>query len=121
MEGRDEKGRFAKGNKHGHRFSNGDATECQQKSLIARKENQKVADVVRRVLSERGSKADKTKMDDFVEKVVYSVFKSNDISLDDLLKLQKILGEDIFRIESNGLNFSIDEKGMQAANELKGK
>ncbi len=121
MEGRDEKGRFAKGNKHGHRFSNGDATECQQKSLVARKENQRVTDVVRRVLSEKGSKVDKTKLDDFVEKVVYSVFKGANLSLDDLLKLQKILGEDILRIESNGLNFSIDEKGMEAANELKGK
>lgn len=92
MEGRDKKGRFAKGNKIGHRFSNRDATESQSKAVQARKENAKVADAVRRVLSEPSQTQGKTRMDDFVEKAIYKVF-TGDINLGDLERLQRILGE----------------------------
>lgn len=99
MEDRDSKGRFTEGNQAGVRFSDGFATEAAKASHEARKENNRIANIVRRVLDEPSSvEEDKTRMDDYVEKIIKSVFSASP-TLDDLLKLQKLIGEDVRRLQ----------------------
>lgn len=72
----------------------------------SKRANQKVAEIVRRVLAEPSDKNEgKTKMDDFVEKVIKSVF-GGEVELSDLEKLQRILGEDMKKIEIHNDDFA---------------
>ena len=99
MENRDLKGRFTEGNHAGVRFSGGYAAEAAKASHEARKENNRIADIVRRVLDEPSSlEEDKSRMDEYVEKIIKSVFSASP-SLDDLLKLQKLIGEDVRKLQ----------------------
>ena len=96
--GRDKKGRFTKGNKIGHRFvANGQQTDIARKGAEAshavQRENRRVCSAVKAYLEQASSREGKTKMDDFVEKILSNVFNNKASDLGQLERLQKILGE----------------------------
>lgn len=95
---RDEKGRFTEGNTEGEKFVAGGAqSETARKGAIAcnaaKKQNQKIAEAVRRVLLQQGKEEGKTVMDEIVEKAIENSGKTPDA--DTILKIQKILGEEV--------------------------
>ena len=92
--GRDNRGRFTKGNKFGRRISDGVATVYQQRSVEARNDNAKVRHAVIAYLSQASSREGKTKMDDFIEKILINVFKNPNADISQLERLQRIIGED---------------------------
>lgn len=115
---RDEKGRFQKGNHDGKQFNNNDgsATEMQLKSAAARKENRTIADVLRRQLMEKAaSGSPMTKLEYLVAKALENHSKGA-LSLKDLTYLQRLLGEDVLNINTNGPQvIVVSEKSIKAA------
>ena len=114
---RDEKGRFQKGNKEGHRFtSNGDARECGAKGVEQRERNRTIADVLRRQLMEKASSGSPmTQLEYLVAKALENHSKGS-LSLKDLTDLQRLLGEDVLNINTNGPQIVVvSEKSIKAA------
>ena len=102
MEQRDAKGRFAKGNTIGPRICSGVAAEMQAKSVEARKENRALAEVVRDALAERApGDASMSKMEYLAVKAITN-HATGDITFKDLRDLQKLLGEDVQKIDIKG-------------------
>ena len=97
---RDAKGRFTKGNTEGHRFSNGDATECAQKAATKRKENRTIAEVLRAQLMEKAGDGNLTKLEYLTLKAITTHAKG-DMTMKDLREMQKVLGEDVKEINVN--------------------
>lgn len=104
---RNEKGQFLPGNKEGHRFTrNGDATEAGAKGNIVReerrKERQTLADVLREELQKKAaSGSPMSKLEYLVAKAIENHAKGA-LSLKDLTYLQKLLGEDVLNIKTDG-------------------
>lgn len=100
---RDAKGRFIKGNTEGHRFTrNGDASECAKKATEARVKNRALAEVVRDALAERApGDASMSKMEYLAVKAITN-HATGDITFKDLRDLQKLLGEDVQKIDIKG-------------------
>ncbi len=104
---RDEKGRFLPGNKEGHRFTrNGDARESGAKGTAVReerkKERQTLADVLREELQKKAaSGSPMSKLEYLVAKAIENHAKGA-LSLKDLTYLQKLLGEDVLNIKTDG-------------------
>jgi len=101
---RDDKGRFVKGNTSG--FNTEVAREYQARSAAVRKENHKerqtIAEVLRQQLQEKvESGAEMTKLQYLVAKALQNHSKGT-LSLKDLTYLQKLLGEDVININTNG-------------------
>lgn len=97
---RDAKGRFIKGNTEGHRFSNGDATECAQKAAAKKRENRTVAEVLRAQLMEKAGDGNLTKLEYLTLKAITTHAKG-DMTMKDLREMQKVLGEDVKEINVN--------------------
>lgn len=98
-EGRDKKGRFAKGNKIGNRFkANGEQTEIARKGAAAsnavQRKNRIVRDAVAAYIEQASSRQGKTKLDDFIEKILLNVFNNPMADIGQLERLQRVLGED---------------------------
>ena len=118
---RDEKGRFLKGNKEGHRFTrNGDAREAGAKGTASRerskKERQTLADVLRNELARKAaSGSEMSKLEYLVAKALENHSKGS-LSLKDLTYLQRLLGEDTLNINTNGPQvIVVSEKSIKAA------
>ena len=118
---RDEKGRFLPGNKEGHRFTrNGDATEAGAKGNIVReekrKERQTLAEVLRQHLQEKAADGSPmTRLEYLVAKAISNHAKGA-LSLKDLTYLQKLLGEDVLNIKTDGPQVVVvSDKSIRAA------
>lgn len=115
---RDEKGRFLKGNQEGINspIRNGLASEMQARSVAARKENQTLADCLRKQLSEKAaSGSPMTKLEFLVAKALENHSKGS-LSLKDLTYLQRLLGEDVLNIKTDGPQvIVVSEKSVKAA------
>ena len=118
---RDEKGRFTKGNTEGHRFTrNGDARESGAKGTAVReerkKERQTLAEVLRQELQKKAAAgSEMTKMQYLVAKALENHSKGA-LSLKDLTYMQRLLGEDVLNINTNGPQVVIvSEKSIKAA------
>ena len=126
MRERDDKGRFLPGNKEGKTFSSdGVATEMQARSVEARKANRKerqtLAEVLRQQLQEKAADGSPmTRLEYLVAKAISNHAKGA-LSLKDLTYLQKLLGEDVLNIKTDGpvLNVVVDTpeaaEGLQRA------
>lgn len=107
MRERDDKGRFLPGNKEGKTFSSdGVATEMQARSAEARKANRKerqtLAEVLRQQLQEKAADGSPmTRLEYLVAKAISNHAKGA-LSLKDLTYLQKLLGEDVLNIKTDG-------------------
>ena len=107
MRERDDKGRFLPGNKEGKTFrSDGMATEMQARSAEARKANRKerqtLAEVLRQQLQEKAADGSPmTRLEYLVAKAISNHAKGA-LSLKDLTYLQKLLGEDVLNIKTDG-------------------
>ena len=107
MRERDDKGRFLPGNKEGKTFrSDGMATEMQARSVEARKANRKerqtLAEVLRQQLQEKAADGSPmTRLEYLVAKAISNHAKGA-LSLKDLTYLQKLLGEDVLNIKTDG-------------------
>lgn len=92
--------------------------EIQQKggvaSGVARREKKKVAELVKAYMAmpSPSGKEGKTMMDDFIENALKN--STGVASLDDVIKLQRIIGEDVTKIQ-----VETDDTAMQVAQELK--
>lgn len=118
---RDEKGRFLKGNKEGHRFqSNGDAREAGSKGVAIREKNKKerqtLAEVLRQELQKKASSgSEMTKMEYLVAKALENHSKGT-LTMKDLTYLQRLLGEDTLNIKTDGPQIVVvSEKSIRAA------
>ena len=118
---RDEKGRVLPGNKEGHRFTrNGDATEAGAKGNIVReekrKERQTLAEVLRQQLQEKAADGSPmTRLEYLVAKAISNHAKGA-LSLKDLTYLQKLLGEDVLNIKTDGPQVVVvSDKSIRAA------
>lgn len=118
---RDNKGRFVKGNTEGHRFTrNGDAAEAARKATEAREKNRAIAEVVRAELAKMAPGAGCTKMEYLAIKAI-NTHANGQITFKDLHDLQKVLGEDVQRIDfgENPINITFQDKaameGLKAA------
>lgn len=111
---RDDKGRFQKGNTEG--FSTETAREMQLRSATKRKENSTIADVLRRQLMEKAaSGSPMTKLEYLVAKALENHSRGS-LSLKDLTYLQRLLGEDVLNINTNGPQvIVVSEKSIKAA------
>ena len=118
---RNEKGQFLPGNKEGHRFkSNGDATEAGAKGVAVREENKKerqtLTEVLRQQLQEKAADGSPmTRLEYLVAKAISNHAKGN-LSLKDLTYLQKLLGEDVLNIKTDGPQVVVvSDKSIRAA------
>ena len=118
---RNEKGQFLPGNKEGHRFTrNGDATEAGAKGNIVReekrKERQTLAEVLRQQLQEKAADGSPmTRLEYLVAKAISNHAKGA-LSLKDLTYLQKLLGEDVLNIKTDGPQVVVvSDKSIRAA------
>ena len=111
---RDEKGRFKKGNTEG--FSTESAREMQLRSASARKENRTLADVLRQELQKKAaSGSPMSKLEYLVAKAIENHAKGA-LSLKDLTYLQKLLGEDVLNIKTDGPQVVVvSDKSIRAA------
>ena len=114
--------RFAKGNNEGRRFDSGElAAEMQRRSAASRKKNRLLADVVRRELSRKAPGDSKmTKMEFLAAKAIMN-HATGDVTFHDLRELQKILGEDVQRVnlEGNGIRIILaDEADAEAVGNI---
>ena len=100
---RDAKGRFLKGNNAGKTFDNSDglATEMQARSVASRKEHRTLAETLRRELEQKAGTSGLTKLEYLVAKALENHSKGP-LSLRDLTYLQKLLGEDVLNIKTDG-------------------
>ena len=118
---RNEKGQFLPGTKEGHRFkSNGDATEAGAKGVAVREENKKerqtLAEVLRQQLQEKAADGSPmTRLEYLVAKAISNHAKGA-LSLKDLTYLQKLLGEDVLNIKTDGPQVVVvSDKSIRAA------
>ena len=119
---RDEKGRFKKGEtpKGAVPINEGMAKEYQARSAASRKANKKerqtLANVLRQELEKKASSgSEMTKMEYLVAKALENHSKGA-LSLKDLTYLQRLLGEDVLNINTNGPQvIVVSEKSVQAA------
>ena len=118
---RNEKGQFLPGTKEGHRCTrNGDATEAGAKGNIVReekrKERQTLAEVLRQQLQEKAADGSPmTRLEYLVAKAISNHAKGA-LSLKDLTYLQKLLGEDVLNIKTDGPQVVVvSDKSIRAA------
>ena len=118
---RNDKGQFLPGNKEGKTFnSDGMATEMQARSVEARKANrrerQTLADVLREELQKKAaSGSPMSKLEYLVAKAIENHAKGA-LSLKDLTYLQKLLGEDVLNIKTDGPQVVVvSDKSIRAA------
>lgn len=115
---RDEKGRFVKGKtpEGAVPINEGNAKAYQARSAAARRENRTIAEVLRRQLAEKAaSGSPMTKMEYLVAKALENHSKGA-LSLKDLTYLQRLLGEDVLNINTNGPQvIVVSEKSIRAA------
>lgn len=107
---RDNKGRFVKGQtpKGAVPISEGIAKDYQLRSAAKRKENRKLAEVMRRELEKKAKGGDMTKMEYLVIKAIQDS-SSDRLTFRDLHELQKILGEDVKTIDiGDGVSIQIN-------------
>ena len=83
-------------------------------SVAARREKKKVAELVKTYMAmpSASGKEGKTMMDDFIENALKN--STGVATLDDVIKLQRIIGEDVTKIQ-----VETDDTAMQVAQELK--
>lgn len=92
--------------------------EIQQKGGVAngeaRREKKKVAELVKTYMAmpSASGKEGKTMMDDFIESALKN--STGVATLDDVIKLQRIIGEDVTKIQ-----VETDDTAIQVAKELK--
>jgi len=101
---RDEKGRFVKGEppEVGTQINGGLAREYQARSAAVKREKQTIAEVLKRQLQEKAADGSKmTKLEFLIAKALQNHSKGT-LSLKDLTYLQKLLGEDVININTNG-------------------
>lgn len=98
-EGRDEKGRFKKGNKIG--INTEVAREYQLRAAEARKENRLMADAIERALLRKHKETGNTVIDTVVEKIVGRLDTNG--STGDLRVLADIMGELTQKVQHEGL------------------
>ena len=98
-EGRDDKGRFVKGNKHG--ISTEVARDYQLRSAEARSDNRIMADAVRRALLKKDPATGNPTIQVIVEGVVGRLDKQG--STGDLRVLADIMGELTQKVQHEGL------------------
>lgn len=90
-----------------YRLSQEEAKRGGVASGVARKEKKRLAEALREVLNEKaGSGSELTKGQAIIIKMVQNVFANP--TADDVLKLQKILGEDVTKIDFAGAMFKIE-------------
>lgn len=101
---RDKKGRFVKGVKPpvGSPISEGVARDMQARSVAARKENRKLADILRDQLAEKAGDGTMTKYEYLVAKAIANGAKDAKFSMRDLKDLQALLGENVQKVEHTG-------------------
>lgn len=97
---RDKKGRFVKGNTSG--ISTEVARDYQAKSAAARKENRKLADILREQLAQKAGDGTMTKYEYLVAKAIANGAKDAKFSMRDLKDLQALLGENVQKVEHTG-------------------
>lgn len=92
-----------KGNNAGKTFDNSDglATEMQARSVASRKEHRTLAETLRRELEQKAGTSGLTKLEYLVAKALENHSKGP-LSLRDLTYLQKLLGEDVLNIKTDG-------------------
>ena len=83
-------------------------------SVAARREKKKVAELVKTYMAmpSASGKEGKTMMDDFIENALKN--STGVATLDDVIKLQRIIGEDVTKIQ-----VETDDTAIQVAQELK--
>lgn len=83
-------------------------------SVAARREKKKVAELVKTYMAmpSASGKEGKTMMDDFIESALKN--STGVATLDDVIKLQRIIGEDVTKIQ-----VETDDTAIQVAKELK--
>ena len=114
---RNEKGQYEKGNGP---ISKEVAREYQARSAVARKENrrerQTLAEVLRQQLQEKAADGSPmTRLEYLVAKAISNHAKGN-LSLKDLTYLQKLLGEDVLNIKTDGPQVVVvSDKSIRAA------
>lgn len=83
-------------------------------SGVARREKKKVAELVKiyMAMPSASGKEGKTRMDDFIENALKN--STGVATLDDVIKLQRIIGEDVTKIQ-----VETDDTAVQVAQELK--
>lgn len=97
---RDNKGRFKKGSSGNPKtqFCGGIAEEMQARSVQARKEKKALADVVREALEKKMASGNITRMEFLAEKAIADHARG-EMTFKDLRDLQKLLGEDVKKVE----------------------
>lgn len=88
----------------------------QARSVAARKENQTLADCLRKQLAEKAASGSQmSKLEYLVAKALENHSKGS-LSLKDLTYLQRLLGEDVLNINTNGPQvIVVSEKSIKAA------
>lgn len=85
----------------GYKLSREEAKKGGKASVLARRERKRLADALRDVLNERADgSGELTKGQIIIAKMVRNVIENP--TADDVLKLQKILGEDVLKVDVNG-------------------
>lgn len=112
---RDAKGRFIKGNTEGHRFSNGDATECALKAAEKKRENRTVAEVLRAQLLEKVNDGSPLTKLEYLTLKAINTHAKGDMTFKDLRELQKALGEDANNNQETTINITIGGEAAAAA------
>lgn len=97
---RDNNGRFKKGSSGNPKtqFRGGIAEEMQARSVQARKEKKALADVVREALEKKMASGNITRMEFLAEKAIADHARG-EMTFKDLRDLQKLLGEDVKKVE----------------------
>lgn len=106
-EGRDEKGRFKKGNKEGRKFRScdGSAAAAQEASSTAQVRNGIIAKALARVLLGKNPNTGNRMLDDLIEKTIERTLDRGGAA--DLRTLADVLGELEQKVEVSGdVNFN---------------
>lgn len=115
---RNEKGQFLPGNTEG--ISTESAREYQARSAVARKENRReretLAEVLKKQLQEKAAAGSPmTKLEYLVAKALDNHSRGS-LTIKDLTYLQKLLGEDVLNIKTDGPQVVVvSEKSIRAA------
>lgn len=115
---RNEKGQFLPGNTEG--ISTESAREYQARSAVARKENRReretLAEVLKKQLQEKAvAGSPMTKLEYLVAKALDNHSRGS-LTIKDLTYLQKLLGEDVLNIKTDGPQVVVvSEKSIRAA------
>jgi hypothetical protein len=112
---RDAKGRFVKGNDEGHRFSNGDATECALKAAEKKRQNRTVAEVLRAQLAEKAAEGQSMTRLEYLTLKAINTHAKGEMTMRDLREMQKVLGEDETK-ETATIQLIIGTEAAAAAN-----